>query len=90
MSFGPYTNIPNGTYQVIISGENLEGGSYACTSNSGAYKISVEHLKIMDTEVSFYINLPDGGPTFELLITNPGEEDIMIKEVTIKGAKYGE
>lgn len=90
ISFGPYTNIPNGTYKITISGENMEGGSYACTYNSGVNKVSIEYLEVTETEVSFYINLPDGGPTFELVITNPGAEDVLIKSVTIRGAKYGQ
>ncbi len=84
VSFGPYCTLPEGKYEVIVEGESLSQASFSSTFDGGIGKIDIEDLRATDTEVTFYITTPGDIGGFELLVSNGGNKDIALRQVTVR------
>lgn len=81
--YGPYSAADAGTYDVVIRGSGLTGGSYYCASDGGAITYDIYDLKIDEQTVSYTVVLGEDAADLELGCTNISDEDIAIEDIMI-------
>lgn len=89
ISFGPYTTLYPGTYQVIISGENLDEIGLACSSSVDDVFTSIPLLdaSLSEGQASYQITIDDITPNVEFSVFNNTAEDVILHNIMIQELK---
>lgn len=86
IQFGPYIELPKGSYLITIEGDNLKQAEMKITSNNGDSDISelIEVQKQEDDCIIYSFNTIDDLSRFEILNINNGLEDLYINSIRIQ------
>lgn len=80
-SYGPFWSLPEGTYQVIVSGSNLTQCKARARSSRIRYEISA--LSALDDQISFVVTVEESTYCFEVPIENRSDEEVALNFIEI-------
>ena len=77
-SYGPYWSLPQGTYQLVVKGNNLSHCDVGACSFSGEIHHAVSALSVQDDQISFIVTVEENTFTFEVTVENESDEDVRL------------
>ena len=75
ISFGPFWALPKGTYQVVVSGDNLAQCLVKSYSLSGSLLHEVSGITMRDDQISLTVTIEEDTFTFEVCILNQSSDE---------------
>ena len=82
-SSGPNITLDSGEYGAIIKGSNLENAIFRSTSDSGAADVRNKEKLRTDNALEYKLYLEDETDSFETLIENETDRDVIIDSITL-------
>lgn len=81
--YGPYDDLEAGSYEVKISGENLDLAEFSVTAEAGDQNIAIEHIEINENMVVYTFKLDEQAEGMEYHIYNNQNEEVVIKRLSV-------
>ena len=82
-SYGPFWSLPEGTYQVVVSGSNLTQCKVRARSRSGQTRHEVSVLSAQDDRILLTITVEEDTFNFEIPIENRSDEEVSLNYIEI-------
>lgn len=82
-SYGPFWSLPEGTYQVVVSGSNLTQCKVRARSRSGQTRHEVSVLSAQDDRILLTITVEEDTFNFEIPIENRSNEEVSLNYIEI-------
>lgn len=82
-SYGPFWSLPEGTYQVVVSGSNLTKCKVRARSRSGQTRHEVSVLSAQDDRILLTITVEEDTFNFEIPIENRSDEEVSLNFIEI-------
>jgi hypothetical protein len=83
ISYGPYIALGMGSYNVVITGNNLEKINYDISYNQGKNTVKTQEISKSDKEIVLKFTLDNDLEDFEFRIFNKGQQDIILNSISI-------
>lgn len=83
VSFGPYIDLPEGNYQVIVEGENLEGLYADVMSEGSTVSHNIMISEFTDTNLKYNVEFTDNASDLEFRLKNEGSNIIRIEKFSL-------
>ena len=87
VSKGPERQMPEGEYQVKISGFDLETATVSCLANSGETEVPISNVSYQEHEITFDFTLSERMPGIEFRIENPSDENFILTTLEVRRVK---
>lgn len=82
-SFGPYITLSKGTYQLRVTGSNLDLCLYQVTAEAGKVEIPLQEIHMAPNDLTFCFTLPMLYDNCEFLLENRQQGDVTISAITL-------
>lgn len=79
LQYGPYLSVREGSYQLIIVGDNLQNANLRIHYDYGAKSVNYDTLKISDQKWIISFDLNENVNNLEFLLSNPNEQSITLQ-----------
>ncbi len=80
-SYGPFWSLPEGTYQVVVSGSNLT--QCEVSARSSRIRHAVSALFTQDDQISFTVTVEENTFCFEIHVENLSDEEVSLNFIEI-------
>jgi len=89
ISFGPYTTLYEGSYEIIINGENLEQIGLSCTSTmkDAPQSIDIINASLSYSQASYQIEINERTENVEFAVYNSTDNDVILNNIIIEEIK---
>lgn len=84
VSEGPERQMPEGEYQVKISGFDLETATVSCSADFGAAEVPISNVSYQEHEITFDIMLSEQMAGVEFRIENPSDENFILTTLEVR------
>ena len=81
IQYGPYIPLQAGTYEITVSGNNLEKAVFYCTANLGVDSIPIEVLEKTDEKIVYQIELKQDYENVEFVTKNNTNSSILLQSL---------
>lgn len=82
-SYGPYLDVSAGTYEVRITGNNLDMAEYDCVADGGDTVFKLLDLRVTGTTVTYRVELDEAVQGLEIRIHNRSDETVSMTSLTL-------
>jgi hypothetical protein len=84
ISHGPYISLSAGTYEITVTGDNLDLGVFTATFDLGKNPLVINILELTSSMVRYTISLPTETSNVEFLVINQQEKEICMTGITLE------
>ena len=82
-SFGPFWTLPEGTYQIVVSGANLSLCDVSAHSLSNKVRHKVSDFTAREDQLSFTVTVEEDTFTFEVCVLNQATNEARLDYIDI-------